>query len=292
MLEIVSAMNFRDEIQTLYTQGLRAGTPTEWETLNPFYTIETGFWTVVTGIPSHGKSTWLDCLMLHLMKYKWNFIIYSPENQPSGLHVAQLAEKLANKPFREGYANRLTEADVAKAIAWLDPRLRILRMAADAPVVPDINGILYACQEIIAAEWGNSQKVGIIIDPWNEMDHTPMAGLNETQMTNHELMFFRHWIRTHNTHGWIVAHPQKPQRDKDGRIKNVGLYDINGSAAYYNKCDHGIIVRRLEDGRTEIEVEKCRFRHLGQKGSVILRYNSGTQTFQDEIDISPGRSFE
>ena len=291
MLEICSPLTFSEEVQTLYQQGMTAGDSTGWQSLDPYYTVAVGFWTVITGIPSHGKSTWLDCLMLNLMRHKWNFIIYSPENQPNSLHVAQLAEKLADKPFREGYANRLSEADVAKAMSWLDPRLRILRMASDSPVVPDINGILYAAQEIIASTWGPTQKIGLIIDPWNEMDHTPMAGLNETQMTNHELMFFRHWVRTHNAHGWIVAHPQKPQRDKNGLIKPVGLYDINGSAAYYNKCDHGIIVRRMEDGRTEIDVEKCRFRHLGQRGSVILRYNIGTQTYQDEIDISPGRSF-
>lgn len=288
MLEITSPHTFADEVQTLYKQGLQAGFTSGWESLNPYYTVETGFWTVVTGIPSHGKSTWMDNLMINLMRQGWTFIVYSPENQPSALHVAHLIEKASHKPFREGYANRLSEAETREGVKWLDFRLRLLRMAADSPVVPDIHAILFASEEIIAAEWGNTQKVGIIIDPWNEMDHSPLNGLNETQMTNHELMFFRHWIRNHNTHGWIVAHPQKPQKDKDGGIKKVGLYDINGSAAYYNKCDHGIIVRRLEDGRTEIEVEKCRFRHLGQKGSVILRYNHGTQTYQDEVVL---RSF-
>ena len=288
MLEITSPLTFADEVQSLYQQGLHGGFTSGWESLDPYYTVETGFWTVVTGIPSHGKSTWMDNLMLNLMRQHWTFIVYSPENQPSALHVSHLIEKASGKPFREGYANRLSEAEMRKGVEWLDSRLRLLRMAADSPVVPDIHAILFAAEEIIAAEWGNSQKVGIVIDPWNHLDHTPIQGLNETQMTNHELMFFRHWIRNHNTHGWIVAHPQKPQRDKDNGFKKVGLYDINGSAAYYNQSDHGIIVRRLEDGRTEIEVEKCRFRHLGQKGSVILRYNHGTQTYQDEVVL---RSF-
>jgi len=287
MIEITSPCNFSDEIGSLYEQGLPGGDSTGWESLDEYYTVATGFWTIVTGIPSHGKSTWIDNLMVNLMRQKWCFVVYSPENQPASLHMAHLVEKLARRPFRSGYVNRLTPEDMAKAIHWLDGRLRLLRMAADSPVVPDIHAILFAAEQIISAEWGNQVKVGIIIDPWNEMDHAPLNGMNETQWTNHELMMFRHWIRSHNTHGWIVAHPQKPQRDKDGRSKNVGLYDINGSAAFYNKADHGIIVRRLEDDRTEIEVEKCRFRHLGRKGSVILRYNSGTQTYIDEIVLTP-----
>lgn len=288
MLEITSPLLLAGEVSSLYSDGLHPGDSTGWASVDPFFTVQTGFWTVITGIPSHGKSTWLDCLMIHLMKHGWKFIVYSPENQPTQLYLAQLAEKALKRPFREGYANRMEPTDIARVMAWLDTNMRILRMAADSRVVPDIHAILFACEEIIQHDFGEA-KIGIVIDPWNEMDHTPLGGLNETQWTNSELMQFRHWIRNHNAHGFIVAHPQKPQRDKDGNYRRITMYDINGSAAWYNKCDHGIIVRRLEDGRTEIDIEKCRFRHLGGRGTAILRYNSGTQTYADEVTIGGGR---
>jgi len=281
MLEITSPLLLAEELTQLYDAGLTPGDSTGWESLDALYTVSAGFWTVVTGVPSDGKSTWLDNLMINLTRQGWKFIVYSPENQPLALHLAHLAEKLLRRPFREQYFNRMTPQDMARAIGYLDERFRFIRVAEDSRAFPGMQGILFAANEVIETEW-LTEKVGIVIDPWNEMDHSPLMGMNETQMTNHELMIFRHWIRQRNAHGWIVAHPQKPQRDRDGRLKKVGLYDINGSAAYYNKCDHGIIVRRVEGDMTEIIVEKCRFRHLGKKGSVILRFNSGWGTYDDQ----------
>lgn len=281
-LEVLMPIELADEMQKIYRDGLPPGDSTGWEDLDELYTVAPNFWTVVTGIPSHGKSSWLDNLMLNLMRPGWRFIVYSPENQPHALHLAMLIQKLKRKPFRKGYNGRLEGSDLMDAIDFLETRLRLLRLA-EGSSVPDIHGVLKACEFVLEDPHWKASKVGIIIDPWNEMDHTPVAGMNETQMTNHELMFFRQWIRQRNTHGWIVAHPMKPRRDRNGNFADVGLYDINGSAAWYNKSDHGIVVRRLEDDRTEIDVQKCRFPHLGKQGTSYLQHNRGTGTYDDEL---------
>jgi twinkle protein len=52
------------------------------------------------------------------------------------------------------------------------------------------------------------------------------------------------------------------------------LYDINGSANFYNKCDYGIIVfRDFEQVKTTINVQKVKFKHLGDGGQTELIYN-------------------
>lgn len=280
MLNIVTPIELAEELGVLYANGMQRGASTGWPTLDEFYTVAPGFWTIVTGKPSDGKSTWLDNLMLHLMSQGWRFIIYSPENQPHALYLAHLIERYLRRPFRPGYHNRVDPAAMAQAVDFLDPKLRILKFDGGANF-PSLNTVMFTAHEIIDMEWCDG-PIGVIVDPWNELDHAPVAGLTETQMVNHELMVWRQWIRDHGAqvHGWIVAHPQKPQRDRNGP-RPITLYDINGSAAYYNKCDTGIVVRRLDDDSVQIDVEKCRFRHLGKKGSTLLTFNSGTGTYDD-----------
>jgi len=54
----------------------------------------------VTGIPSSGKSNWLDNLLVNLAKlHGWNFALFSPENLPLEQHMAAIAEKYSGKPF-------------------------------------------------------------------------------------------------------------------------------------------------------------------------------------------------
>jgi len=283
MIEVTTPTQYAEEIGKLYNEGLPSGDGTGWASLDELYTVAVHYWTIITGIPSHGKSTWMDNLMLNLIRQGWKFVVYSPENQPPALHMAGLVEKALRRPFRDGYHNRLTPPDLARVLSHLENSIRILALDADSHVFPALGDIMDVAHEIINEIWPIN-KVGLLIDPWNELDHSPIAGMNETQMTNYELMHFRHWVRRHNVHGFVVAHPQKPQRGRDGDLRPVGLYDINGSAAYFNKCDHGIIVRRREDNVTEIDVEKCRFKHLGKKGNTFLHFNFGTGTYEYNID--------
>jgi len=283
MIELLRPLVLAEEVTHLYTTGLPAGSRSGWPSLDPYCTFATGYWTVITGIPSHGKSTWLDNLMVKLMKQGWKFVVYSPEQQPVGLHLSNLCEILLARPFRYGYNNRMEAADLARAMSWLDDKILFLRRPEEDKsfVGFDLNTVMFAAQDSLERVWTADEKVGVVIDPWNGLDHSPISGMNETQMIHHELMVWRNWIRhVKRVHGFIVAHPSKPQKDKNGDYKPVTLYDINGSAAWKNQCDLGIVVRR-EEGRTMVEVEKCRFRHHGKAGFSYLTFNSGTNEFWD-----------
>ena len=52
------------------------------------------------------------------------------------------------------------------------------------------------------------------------------------------------------------------------------MYDINGSADFYNKADYGIIVERdKEVGATRVYVDKVKFKHLGVGGMASFVYD-------------------
>lgn len=280
MLQVLAPSDLSEELSTLYKTGLPAGTRTGWGNIDPFYTVSPGYWTVITGIPAHGKSTWMDNLMVNLIRKGWKFVIYSPESQPHALHLANLCEIVLRKPFRYGYNNRMTPADIAHAMDLLEPALRVLRFDGGA-IFPSLNMFQLAAEEVLL-DWKEG-SVGVVLDPWNELDHSPVDGMTETLMINWELMRYRQWIRQHEkqVHGFIVAHPTKPQRDREGGFKDVTLYDISGSSAWKNKCDFGIVIRRREDA-TVIDVEKCRWRHLGKVGTAFLTFSSGTNVYYDQ----------
>lgn len=49
------------------------------------------------------------------------------------------------------------------------------------------------------------------------------------------------------------------------------MYDVNGSADFFNKADYGLVVERdKEVGVTRVYVEKVKFKHLGAGGVATL----------------------
>ncbi len=73
----------------------------------------------------------------------------------------------------------------------------------------------------------------------------------------------------------VVAHPRKMNRNPvTGATPRVGMYDINGSADFYNKADYGIVVERdKEVGVTRVYVDKVKFKHLGAGGVAAFVYD-------------------
>jgi len=98
-----SAPEMGGEVEELYERGLEEGQRTGWSSLDRLYTVRPGELTVITGIPSSGKSNFLDALTVNLARvHDWSFALFSPENLPVPMHMAALAEKYILKPFRRG----------------------------------------------------------------------------------------------------------------------------------------------------------------------------------------------
>lgn len=283
MLKILTASDLLLQVQALYTTGMQRGYKTGWPEIDQFYSIRPGYWTVVTGIPSHGKSTWLDNLMLNLIDQGWYFVIYSPENMPHEIHVASLIEKYVGASFKQSDKERVTPTDLARAMSHIDKHIRFLGMDEDSPGLPNMNEVLLAADEAMQ-DIPEKVPVGVIVDPYNELDHSRLIGMTETEYISYELATWRQFHRTRKTHGWLVAHPAKLQRDKkSGKYPIPTLYDINGSAHWFNKCDNGIVVWRDESapGTVEIHVKKVRFKHDGKPGLAMLDYDARTGMYHD-----------
>lgn len=282
-------------IDELYEQGLTAGASTGWSKLDEFYTVKRGQWTVITGMPSMGKSAFLDAMLVNLaLQHGWKFAVCSPENQPLQRHAAGLMEIWAGQPFARGFMARMDRETKDAAKAWLAGHFTfILPDEADCT----LPGIL----DLVAEAKDRHTLDGVIIDPWNELEHRRPGAMSETEYTSQALSKMRRFARFENVHLWLVAHPTKLQKDPKTQTYPVpNLYDISGSAHFRNKADMGISVWRdmqNERSATEIHIQKVRFKECGLVGMCSLyfdrktgRYGEESQ-FQEYVKTIPDEEF-
>jgi len=68
-----------------------------------------------TGIPSHGKSTFVEWYVLNLIKdYKMKASFFSPEHSPMELHQAHFIQKTFAKNYFKSYSDtpRVSKEDI------------------------------------------------------------------------------------------------------------------------------------------------------------------------------------
>ena len=82
-----------DEMRDIYKNGLDKGDSPGFQKLSEHYRVKRGMVTIVTGIPSSGKSEVIDAIAVNLAaNCSWKFAFFSPENYPISLHVIKIAE--------------------------------------------------------------------------------------------------------------------------------------------------------------------------------------------------------
>lgn len=276
---IFTAGDIADLICHLYENGSQRGTPTGWRKLDPFYTVKTGQMTVVTGIPGSGKSNWIDALMVHLAKtYEWSFALFSPENWPLQRHAQSLIEKWTGKTFTASSAmvEHLSRAGLDETISAINDKFYFIMPVEKSLTMQTI------LEKVRVAIFRHGIK-GIAIDPWNEVEHD-YGNLTETQYISNMLGTLRRFARLNDVHIWLVAHPQKLQKDKDtGKYKPPTMYEISGGAHWRNKADIGICIHRpdINVDETQVIIQKIRFREVGQVGAVRFAYNRETGVYTD-----------
>lgn len=277
---VFSVADVSDRVRHLYEHGWERGVSTGWSEVDQLYTVRPGEFTVVTGMPNSGKSNWLDALLVNLARdHGWQFAVFSPENQPLEDHMARMCEKWAEVPFAEGPGIRMDRESLKLSMDWVGGHFDWILPDDDSEWT--IATVLDRAKSLVFRKGIR----GLVIDPWNELEHAPPPGVTETIYTGQVLKHVRQFARRHGVHVWIVAHPQKMYRDKDsGNYPVPSLYDISGSANWRNKADCGIVVwRDFGNAQTpvEVHVQKVRFRQVGKLGMAKLNYQPTTQTYRE-----------
>jgi twinkle protein len=79
----------------------------------------------------------------------------------------------------------------------------------------------------------------------------------------------------------VLIHPTK-EVGRDGFARAPTPYDADGSAHWYNKADHFVIIHRPDDAKNEavIRISKVKFEGTGEKGNVRLRFDRPSARFE------------
>jgi KaiC/GvpD/RAD55 family RecA-like ATPase len=274
-VKLIDSNAVRDKIFDIIKKGYPKGKTTGWPSLDALYSIIKGQVTVITGMPSHGKSEFMDALAMNLVtKDRWKIAVFSPENYPVEMHYHKLIEKLNGKGLRD-----LKDEEIELSIKAISEFFFFID-ALEEDI--SLDSILTQT-EILIKEKGID---GLVIDPWNEIELSKPKDINDSDFIGVCLRRLRKFARRWNIHLWIVAHPTKMQKDKNGVYPIPELYDIQGSSHWRNKADNGICVHRdFENNTTQIHVQKIKFRYAGKQGMVVFKYREKDGNYE-EVDKS------
>lgn len=269
-----SAAKFEDRLNDLWSKGTGKGMSTGFPTLDRVYTVAPGQLTVVTGYPSHGKSNFIDQLMVNLAKvHDWKFAVCSFENQPE-IHISRFMEIYSGKRFFEG-SNRMSEGDRDSAFKWVKDHF--LFMDSETVGAAPIDSVLDRAKAAVA----RMGIRGLVIDPYNYIDM--QRGLSETEAISNMLTQIQSFAKAFGVHVWFIAHPSKVARTGTDLPRPDGM-SISGSMAWWAKADCGLTVHRA-DPEVEVAVWKCRYRWVGAQGEVKLAYDKVTGTYNENLAI-------
>lgn len=269
---IVDLDNCYDSIYNLFVNGLQKGIELK-DSLDNVVTWEAGRLAIWTGIPSHGKSEALDHVNIKLnIAAGWKGVYFSPENFPVEIHFSKIFSKISGKTFDAKYVNQF---EFQKTYEYIKNNFFFI-MPEDTF---SVEIILEKAKYLI-------KKHGIkflVIDPYNKLEHN-RGGLSETDYISKLLDKLINFARINNVLIHLVAHPTKMKKNEKTMAYEVPtLYDISGSANFYNKADYGITVYRKwgERETTDIIVQKVKFKHWGDGGIVEKQYNKVNGRYED-----------
>jgi len=278
--------DYLDQIYDLYNGLQTKPFSTGFKELDKIYKLMPSTFNVVTGIPNHGKSNFLDQLMMNTaMIHNWKFAIFSPEHS-TVQHLRRLAEIFCKRPFDVGFNTRMSENDLKLAIDWLQEHFVFIE---NKDSVPTIDWLLQKMRGACLRHGIN----GVLIDPYNEIDASRKTGKREDEHIRDLISQCKKFCRTHNIIMWMVAHPSKLIRQTDGAYPVPSMYDISGSAHWHNMADVGLVVHRLfEEEQTLVCTRKIREQgYYGNIGECFFRYDVGTKNYEEiKEEITPSQS--
>lgn len=273
-----------EDIINYYENGYPPGEAAGVGGFDEYLTFFPGHLTMITGVPGHGKDEFSNLLMTSLSKNKgWKWGVFNFE-EPATIHSTKLMEKFAGKSFafRKDQNNRMSTREMEMALAMVDQHFHFVNVSK---VDVTMEGILKLAVEMVKKFGIN----GIIINPWNYLEHKKGIGQSETDYVSEALTMLCNFLWKHGVHCFLVAHPTKMMKDKKTGLYEVPtLYSISGSAHFFNKTHNGLCVYRNPDGTTDIHIQKVKWYWLGKTGLARFFFNTQTREYSPmELDTVP-----
>ena len=269
-LEGVSTLrDIEDELVDFVKNGFKPGFQIGIENFDNIFSTYTGQFITVTGIPSSGKSDFVDQMCVGYNKnYGWKTAFASPENQPTYLH--------AHKLMRKVWMDMPDASDIGN-----DRWNTVTEHVNDNFYFIDMDK--YSLEAVLRKGAELVKRKGIkclVIDPFNKVRDVNANSDDVNRYTLEYLQKIEVFAKKFDVLVIVVAHPTKMYKDKDGKIEEPTMYNIKGGGEWYDASYHGLLVHRDYEAKTvKAKVLKVKFQNLGENGAEAhfkWEYKSGS----------------
>ena len=257
-LEGVSTLkDIEDELKDFVKNGFKPGFQIGIENFDKIFSTYTGQFITVTGIPSSGKSDFVDQMCVgYNSNYGWKTAFASPENQPTFLH--------AHKLMRKVWQDMPSASDIGN-----DKWNQVADHVNDNFFFIDMDK--YSLEAVLRKGAELVKRKGIkclVLDPFNKIRDVNASSDDVNRYTLEYLQKIEVFAKKYDVLVIIVAHPTKMYKDKDGKIEEPTMYSIKGGGEWYDASYHGLLVHRDYEAKTvKAKVLKVKFQNLGENGA-------------------------
>lgn len=254
---VTTFRDIEDEVTDFVRNGFKPGYQIGLQNFDDIFSTYTGQFITVTGIPSSGKSDFVDQMVVgYNQNYGWKTAFASPENVPTYLHAHKLMRKVwQGMPSKDDIGNDKWNqvADHCNTNFF------------------HIDMERYTLESVLKKGAELVKRKGIkclVIDPFNKVRDVDCKTEDVNRYTMEYLQKIEIFAKKFDVLVFIVAHPTKMYKDKDGKIEEPTMYNIKGGGEWYDASYHGILVHRnYEEKTVKAKVLKVKFQNLGENGA-------------------------
>jgi len=267
--------DLKNDILNLYDNGLPDTIYPKsyrFKQLKSIFSIMLGQVTTVTGIPSHGKSNFVDDYVLNLINdYDFKCSWFSPEHNPMSLYQTNLMEKVIGRSFwkdktaKDGSkVARITKQEIDEYEEWANEKIYLT--GAEGDTLPTWTWLIEKFKEQMYSFGINI----FVVDAFNKV---LLPKGNKIDEINNVLTKLTHFSQSNNVAIILVAHPTKMKKDEKTKEYEVPtLYDVSGSADFRNQTHNGFTIYRHfekdnQEGYTVFYNMKTKLLYQGEIGA-------------------------
>ena len=212
---VTTFKDIEDEVTDFVRNGFKKGYQVGLENFDNIFSTYTGQFITVTGIPSSGKSDFVDQMVVgYNRNYGWKTAFASPENAPTYLH--------AHKLMRKTWEGMPTSSDIHSE-KWN----QIASHVNDNYFFIDMER--YTLESVLRKGAELVKRKGIkclVIDPFNKIRDIDCKTEDVNRYTMEYLTKIETFAKKFDVLVFIVAHPTKMYKDKDGKIEEPTNFKI------------------------------------------------------------------
>ena len=275
-------------INDLYDNGLPKTIKPKhrsFDNVNGIFSVMRGHLITVTGIPSHGKSNYVEWYVLNIAAdHGMKASFFTPEHQPMELHQTTFIQKAVGRNFWKEMDGlpRVTKSDIERYIEWANEKIYIT--SPERGEVADWDWLIDKFKEQMF-----SYGIDIfVIDAFNKVQ-APKG--NRLDVIGDILTKLTSFAQANDVMIFLVAHPTKMKKKEGSEDYEVPtLYDVSGSADFRNQTHDGFTIHRYfgDEGYSEFWSTKVKYSFQGEIGkAVAINYDMPTGRYYERGQNPP-----